>query len=289
MTSTSALPVLPASQHQLTQSALAALASSTQPPPRPTPSVSSSNPSQWEGHLPQKRMDLTWNFTAGPLRVTDCTSRQWQRLHAKNRWMIPQPGGAPPLKVTEILPHVSDDELLMQVGLSGVAKPPGVLRPPGFQSEGTQRIKVGASAVSTTWKQSRPMPSTPEMHERLRATAVKPLPTPASAKVRDPAVDDRATSVFSVTTVRTTTTRFSNAAAPQQSASNPNVDGSGAEPSVVPLAPETLVSGASTAKSSRVSAVSAALKEHQSENAKVKVELDAAKQRLQAIEQLLST
>lgn len=254
----------------------------------------SSNPSLWEGHYPQKMMDLQYHFSAGPLRIAECTSRQWTRLHAPNKWIIPQPGGAPPLTVQEPINHISDDDLLRTVAAGGLGKPK--VQP--VNDPATRNTASNANHVFIKMlEKQRAVLSTPEMHERLRANATMPLPkcppprdtplgntfTEQSAKKGSKksvagtdlrSVADDQTSVFSVTTLASSKAS-SAAVSKMSSAGKAKPEGS-------------LVSaGSGQSKASRVSELSAALKETRTESDTIREAVAATKKRLEAVEKIL--
>lgn len=141
-------------------------------------SEATSNPSAWEGHMPRKMKDLEWNFSAGPLRVSDCNRKQWDRLHATYKAVLPRPDGTLEEFVHHI-PHTSDDELLKVVAQSGVAQP---------------RRRFNVHDLPQAPKREV---NTPLLRERLAKNTVPPLPKRPTAAP----LDDDCTSIFSTTTV----------------------------------------------------------------------------------------
>lgn len=118
-----------------------------------------SNPDRWNNNFAKKMLDMQFNFSCGPLRVSKVCPMHWNRLHATHKTLMPLPGGRLELFKAKV-PHASDEELLEMVRASGVGRP----RPTRGQRE-----------ASVTGLPQRRV-DTPLLQHLLKSQYVQPLP-----------------------------------------------------------------------------------------------------------------
>ena len=230
----------------------------------------SSNPTVWDNNIPRKMMDMEWNFSANPLRVADCSGKHWKRLHATYRSMIPQPGGGV-LVLKQKYPHISDDELYLQVFNSGVAKPRRERKLPPLPDRGDV--------------------NTPLLKERLKQQMVAPLPKRPPPTYQAKTVVSDASSCFSVSTaagpagksVVSVATKSRVSGAPAATEVRSNV--SGAKPST--SVASNAVSGTSTTRS-RIESIAAELRKEREERERTQDQLSEVSSTLSRVEKLLA-
>ena len=226
------------------------------------------NPIRWENNAARKQLDMQWNFTCGPLRVSrHAGPSHWNRLHSDNVAAIPQPGGGVHV-MTSSIPHRSDAELEQEAA------------------------KMGYSHRARLRSQLPPLPppnppSTPMLRQMLKDSSVAPLPRrPTSIANRSMVTD--ASSAFSRTTVAASKastakgSKVSAAGAKSQLRTASSADGS----SVVGHAKEGKVATASAvgkasavSRGSRATGVSNASRRSEAESIRVDVERERTKQR----------
>jgi hypothetical protein len=116
-----------------------------------------SNPDRWNNNFAKKMLDMQFNFSCGPLRVSQGCPEHWDRLHATHKTLMPLPGGRLEL-FKERVPHRSDEELAATLS--------------GPNSMAHARKKGPADVKSVTTRRV----DTPLLKELLQATFVAPLP-----------------------------------------------------------------------------------------------------------------
>jgi hypothetical protein len=70
-----------------------------------------SNPDRWNNNFAKKMLDMQFNFSCGPLRVSQGCPEHWDRLHATHKTLLPLPGGRLEL-FKERVPHHTDEALV---------------------------------------------------------------------------------------------------------------------------------------------------------------------------------
>lgn len=160
-----------------------------------------SNPDRWNNNFAKKMLDMQFNFSCGPLRVSHSCPEHWDRLHATHKTLLPLPGGRLEL-FKERVAHHSDDAL--EASLAG----------PNSMAHATKR---GPPPSTTTLRRV----DTPLLNHLLMSTYIAPLPVKELPddprrllqRRRDqengvppavPKVPKDCDSVFSSTTVNTT-------------------------------------------------------------------------------------
>jgi hypothetical protein len=222
--------------------------------------------------MPRKMKDLEWNFTAGPLRVTDASRGQWERLHATYKAVLPRADGTVQ-EFVQSIPHSTDDELLRVVAKSGVAQP-------------RQRFDISKQPRAPLREVNTPL-----LRERLEKLTVKPLPKrpveeySVQRQRKRETESEVASEVFSITTVA------SRAARSRAAETNASGRASGKPSSEAKAASAVSASKASAASSKRshASSIRDELRTEREARERLQTERDRLTKELDAISQVTET
>lgn len=117
-----------------------------------------SNPDRWNNNFAKKMLDMQFNFSCGPLRVSKGCPEHWDRLHATHKTLLPLPGGRLEL-FKERVPHHSDNAL--EASLAG----------PNSMAHATKKGPPPPTNVT-----HRRVVDTPLLNHLLMSTYIAPLP-----------------------------------------------------------------------------------------------------------------
>lgn len=117
-----------------------------------------SNPDRWNNNFAKKMLDMQFNFSCGPLRVSQGCPEHWNRLHATHKTLLPLPGGRLEL-FKERVPHQCDEAL--EATLAG----------PHSMAHASKKGPLPVVCSATIRRVDTPL-----LNHLLQATYVAPLP-----------------------------------------------------------------------------------------------------------------